>query len=321
MGVNLDKPDRWKSDIARSVDLYNDWFMRFAPDAYRESRASTAAEVQATLKATDDLRNVAPEILRANPAILRTLRMATCPPIARDRLSGLSGVSRTLINRLEKEHKLPARVSGALLDEELRKIGNVIERLADYDLCTWLEKRSSPTTEELQRAATVIADRLCGSIADPIIRNTQEQRQLKLIGSWLNGRDYEQLASGRGVRFESLPAGSYTFRVNVSVLNEEGGTKRTNVPVDVAIRPRAARRQDSPVRIEAKSAGDFTNVNKRRKEEAQKINQIRRTYGKRVKYLLFLCGYFDSGYLGYEASEGIDRVWEHRIDDLAQFGL
>ena len=35
----------------------------------------------------------------------------------------------------------------------------------------------------------------------------------------------------------------------------------------------------------------------------------------------FLCGYFDSGYLGYEASELIDWVWEHRIDDLAQFGL
>jgi hypothetical protein len=36
---------------------------------------------------------------------------------------------------------------------------------------------------------------------------------------------------------------------------------------------------------------------------------------------LFLCGYFDSGYLGYEAAEGIDWVWEHRIDDLAQFGF
>jgi len=33
------------------------------------------------------------------------------------------------------------------------------------------------------------------------------------------------------------------------------------------------------------------------------------------------CGYFDSGYLGYEAAEGIDWVWEHRIDDLARLGL
>ena len=73
--------------------------------------------------------------------------------------------------------------------------------------------------------------------------------------------------------------------------------------------------------IEAKSAGDFTNVNKRRKEEAAKMNQLRRTYGQNVRYTLFLCGYFDSGYLGYEAAEGIDWVWEHRINDFGEFGL
>jgi hypothetical protein len=73
--------------------------------------------------------------------------------------------------------------------------------------------------------------------------------------------------------------------------------------------------------IEAKSAGDFTNVNKRRKEEAAKVAQLRRKHGNGVRYILFLCGYFDSGYLGYEASEGIDWVWEHRIDDFVAFGL
>jgi hypothetical protein len=31
MAVNADKIDRWKADIARSVDFYNDWFIKFAP--------------------------------------------------------------------------------------------------------------------------------------------------------------------------------------------------------------------------------------------------------------------------------------------------
>jgi type II restriction enzyme len=62
-------------------------------------------------------------------------------------------------------------------------------------------------------------------------------------------------------------------------------------------------------------------VNKRRKEEAVKMAQLRKTYGKKVKFNLFLCGYFDSGYLGYEAAEGIDWVWEHRIDDLELLGI
>src|SRR5438132_12293950 len=81
-----------------------------------------------------------------------------------------------------------------------------------------------------------------------------------------------------------------------------------------------ARSGDFPVFFEAKSAGDFTNTNERRKEEVVKTDQLRRTYGNKVQFNLFLCGYFDRGYLGYEAAEGIDWVWGHRIDDLALLG-
>ena len=76
-----------------------------------------------------------------------------------------------------------------------------------------------------------------------------------------------------------------------------------------------------PVLVEAKSAGDFTNTNKRRKEESDKIGHLRRTYGDNVPYFLFLNGYFDSGYLGYEAAAGIDWIWEHRMDDLNALDL
>ena len=40
---------------------------------------------------------------------------------------------------------------------------------------------------------------------------------------------------------------------------------------------KAAKGGELPLLIEAKSAADFTNVNKRRKEEATKMNQLRRT--------------------------------------------
>jgi methylase of polypeptide subunit release factors len=73
-----------------------------------------------------------------------------------------------------------------------------------------------------------------------------------------------------------------------------------------------------PILIEAKSAGDATNTNKRRKEEAQKYSQLKERYGQDIHYILLLCGYFKPTYLGYEASEGIDWVWEHRLDDLDQ---
>jgi hypothetical protein len=93
------------------------------------------------------------------------------------------------------------------------------------------------------------------------------------------------------------------------------------VPVDVLIQPRNPRPNQMPIMVEAKSAGDFTNTNKRRKEEAKKISQLKATFGLDICYAVFLCGYFDSGYLGYEAADGIDWVWEHRIDDFEQLGL
>ena len=175
MGVNRDKPDRWKEDIIKSVDMYNDWFMNFAPDTFRTTRIQTTKDVEATLKATE-----------------------------------------------------------------------------------------------------------------------------------------------RAV-FDEMRPSTFSFPLNVSVQLEGG--QSVNIPVDAVIMPKGAKRGELPILIEAKSAGDFTNVNKRRKEEAVKMAQLRSTYGNEVRFNLFLCGYFDSGYLGYEAAEGIDWVWEHRIEDLAGFGL
>ena len=92
MAVNSDKPHRWKVDIAQSVDLYNTWFMQFAPRAYRDTRVETAQQVEAALKWTANLTDLTPTVLQQNPSVLRMLRMATAPPIARDRLIGLACV-------------------------------------------------------------------------------------------------------------------------------------------------------------------------------------------------------------------------------------
>ncbi len=315
--VNLDKPHLWKADIGLSVDMYNDWFMRFAPAAFRETRIKVTRDVETTLHRTGNLTDVTPALLRAHPGVLPTLRMSACPPIAVDRLVGLAGVSRNLVGRME-EGKLPPRMAQAALRADLEKIGSIIERMADPDIFVWLEGNRAPTDAEAHRAATIVADRLTHADANPIIRNAQEKRQLAAIGAWLEGRGYAKLPEG--VKYNAMPAGTYGFRLNVPV-TAEGGTSTVNIPVDTAVMPRLAKAGAFPFMIEAKSAGDFTNTNKRRKEEAQKIHQLRRTHGGDVCFMLFLCGYFDSGYLGYEAAEGIDWVWEHRIDDLAGFGI
>lgn len=315
--MNRNNPDTWKRDIALSVDMYNDWFLRFAPSAFRETRLKTTVQVEETLRKTANLTNVSVDLLRAEPMVLPVLRMSTCPPLAVDRLVGLSGASKNLVASME-EGKLPSRMLLASMLAELRLIGQICEKMADPDIFVWLG-RSDPATEmEVHRASTIVADRLCGSIANPIIRNAQERRQLAAIGAWLEPRGYIPLTPG--FRFDQMPPGTFSFRLNVPV-SAEGTDLGFRIPIDAIIQPKNAADGDLPLMIEAKSAGDYTNTNKRRKEEAFKVTQLRATYGERVRFVLFLCGYFDSGYLGYEAAEGIEWVWEHRIDDLAEFGI
>ena len=320
MAVNRDKPDRWKADIAQSVDMYNDWFLHFAPDAYRTTRVETTEAVEATLQATQNLTDISVPLLRDNPGILPTLRMSTCPPLAADRLIGLSGVPANLVKVMEKEQRMPPRMSQQDADNALGKIANIIHRMADPDIFVWLQREGIPSDLELYRAATIVADRLCGSVANPIIRNAQEQRQLASIAQWLEERGFTDLPIGEQRRHDEMEPGTFTFRMNVPA-EQEGTGRPVNLPIDAVIMPKTARAGEMPLLVEAKSAGDFANVNKRRKEEATKMVQLRLTYGDDVRFVLFLCGYFDSGYLGYGAAEGIDWVWEHRIEDFEELGL
>jgi hypothetical protein len=314
--INADKPHLWKADIAASVDQFNQWFMRFAPEAFRATRVKTTEHVKAALIATRDLRSLDAETLKANPASLPTLRMCTAPPLAVDRLIGLASASKSLIGRME-EGKLSVRMKAELLDENLNKVCSILSKLLDRDIFPWLDAAKEPTDQERDRASTIVADRLCSAVANPIVRNAQEQRQLALIGDWLDKKGYRKQPLAVGKPLTDMDAGTYTFRMNLTV----GTTVKVNIPVDVVIQPKNLRKDHLPILIEAKSAGDFTNTNKRRKEEATKMHQLQATYGKEVSFVLFLCGYFGTDYLGYEAAEGIDWVWEHRIEDLAALGL
>ena len=319
MAVNLDKPQSWKADVAASVDMYNQWFMDFAPKAFRETRVETTKMVQLALQRTSNLTDVSADAFKKHPDILPTLRMSTCPPIAVDRIVGLSGASKNLVKCLE-EGKLPKRMADDKLKTQLKLLGSIIEKMADTDIFVWLGRKEPATEQEIERASTIVADRLCGAKANPIIRNAQEKRQLSYMAKWLLARGYTELPRDHGFDFDTMPPATFSFRLNVPVGDQDGGTT-INIPVDAVIMRKSAKAGDFPLLVEAKSAGDFTNTNKRRKEEAQKMTQLRAKYGPDIEFILFLCGYFNPGYLGYEASEGIDWVWEHRIDDMAQFNL
>ena len=126
-------------------------------------------------------------------------------------------------------------------------------------------------------------------------------------------KGYKKKPHPAGTPLTAMPPGTFAFHHS---RRHGPGAHKVNVSVDAMIQPHILRPSRLPVMVEAKSAGDFTNTNKRRKEEAKKISQLKATYGEDVCYIVFLCGYFDAGYLGYEAQDGIDWVWEHRIKRL-----
>ncbi|MCD8208679.1 MAG: XamI family restriction endonuclease [Bacteroidales bacterium] len=327
MGINNDKPDLWGKDIRRSVDLYNEWFLNFAPEAFIETRENRTTYIERALIETSYLRDVSPGILNEFPWVLPILRMSTCPPLARDRLVGISGVRKSLVENMENTENphVSSRMRKDELNAELQKISDTVGKMVDPVLFPWLSEDRIPDDLELWRASATVADRLCGSLTDPIIRNAQEKRQLGKITEFLGGKGYRQAESG--IRYFEMSPGTYSLHTNIPVnvsnvsKSEEKDRKVFNVSVDIAVMPFSAKVGRLPLLLELKSAGDFTNVNKRRKEEATKMTQLTNKYGDGVVYFLFLCGYFDLGYLKYEADAGIDWIWEHRIEDMELLGI
>jgi hypothetical protein len=313
--INADKPLLWKDDVAASVDLYNEWFLGYAPRTYRETRIQTITEVKNAFDITNHLSTITPSIIKASPEILFTLRMCTAPPIARDRLIGLSYIDGNLVHALERG-KIPPRMNQQALQRSLESICNTINKLLDRDIFQWIDNPQPPEQDVHDRAAMIIADRLCGSQSDPLIRNAQEKRQLASIKEFLEELGYKE-EKPVSTTIQNMKPGTFYFRLVVTV--EE--PYRVQLPIDAVIQPHKPRKSSIPILMEAKSAGDYTNTNKRRKEEATKNRQLTECFGNDGHLLLFLCGYFNTGYLGYEAAEGLDWVWEHRIADMKQLGL
>ena len=318
VSINRNRSELWKEDHYASVHLYNTWFMTGAPDAYREARAKVVANVESLFRATNYMRDLTPDILLANPEVVSTLRQTTAPPLAVDRLMGLAYADNNLMKNLEAG-RLPKRMKSAVLRENLERVCQVIDQLLDRTLFEWLEDGSDPTPQQLEVASVVVGDRRANVLANPVIRNVQEARQMAVIEEWLKGRGYTHLQVPAGTDIHEMAPGTYSIHQNVPVFSAY--KKSTNMPFDIDIQPFKPLDSGMPLLVEAKSAGDETNTNKRRKEEAQKAAQLRSTYGEKTDLVLFLTGYFAAGYLGYEAQERIDWVWEHRVEDFALAGL
>ena len=317
MGINNQNPATWKSDGLASVDQYNNWYIEAAPKTYRNVREKIEEKVEQFFSLTHNLCNITPDILEKYPEILSLLRMCTCPPIAQDRLVGLASINKNFLKSMEDKKRIPPKSSKDEIKSSLLSISSILNKLLDIDIFPWIKKHETPCEIDMVRAVSIVSDRICGSLSDPIIRNAQEERQLTAIGDFLNSKGYEICKSG--TKWSDMSPGTYLKHANIPGRQPDG--KLVNVSIDIIIKPYSHFKENLPILIEAKSAGDATNTNKRRKEESLKYQQLQAEHGGAVPYILFLCGYFLPDYLGYIAAEGIDWIWEHRITDLEKLGI
>ncbi len=305
--ANLTKtPDLWQPDIDRSVAEYDEWYLAESPTMYADERERAVAEAAEAMSATNDFRSLNPDALVARPGALFVARMSVSPPMARDRFVGFAGVNKSLVTVMERDGVIPARARQ--LEVQLEVMCNFLVPLLDPSLFSWLAEDRTPSDEERDRALLVIGERLASAFYLPVLRNAQEARQKDLMRAFLEAQGFDESLAPA---LEMTP-GTFGFGRNVRVVREDGEPQ--NLPVDCVIAPLDA---DLPLAcVEMKSAGDFTNVNKRRKEESDKHDSLRRSHGDKAVFLLQLFGYFGHTYLGFEASAGIDWAWDHRLDDL-----
>lgn len=305
---NRDKtPGDWAPDIQQSISEFNAWFRTTAPNEYANARLYAASTVAESFETSDGFRHFDAALLRKAPATLQIARQACAPPLARDRLASLAAVDRTAVKALEA-----GRVPAKLTDQDLARIATTIDSMLDPELFAWVPLGDTPSSREREKAIDVLSDRLTLAIANPVIRNAQEKRQMTIMTGYLASqpKPYRQT----DVSNDAMPPGTYALRRNVPLANEDGS--QTNLPVDCVI---STHSRGPLLCVEMKSAGDEANVNKRRKEEAAKHSGLKRTYGDRATMLLQLFGHFNTSYLQYEARAGLDWFWDHRMDDFAAY--
>lgn len=309
MENRLNDPEAWQPDIDRSVAEYDEWYLAESPAMFTEAQERAVVEAEEAMRVTDDFRAFGADSLIARPRALFVARMCVSPPMARDRFVGFSGANKSLVTVMERDGVIPVRARR--LQMQLDVMCNFLRPLLDSDIFCWLGEGRVPAAVERDRALLIIRERLANAFYQPVLRSAQEARQKELLRAYLAGEGFEESLEPP---FEMAP-GMFSFGRNVRVAREDGEPQ--NLPVDCLVSPLNAK---LPLAcVELKSAGDYTNVNKRRKEESDKHDALTRAHGDDAVFLLQLFGYFGHTYLSFEAAAGIDWTWDHRLGDFASY--
>lgn len=129
-----------KEDIAKATALFVRRVLETVPRAYRPKLAEAREELVAALEVTDDLTDLRPEVIAANPSIVRALRYTAGPPISEEDFRTVTGWPFT-----------PAPNARVVVNSA-PAVCDAVRRLADPLLFPWLAEGRRPTDDEREAA-------------------------------------------------------------------------------------------------------------------------------------------------------------------------
>lgn len=307
--MNSNVPEKWEKDREQARSEIISW-LSVAVDT-RQRRTDLEIRTADSLDTLTKFQSI--EIaLNEDPFLLTTLRSLTRRDVGTSQFATFLNIGESELRGFEEGRKKPSK-------DFLINVTKLIQVEIDHGLIPWYEEARNPSLEERNRAIVISSDRILRRSTSTELRYKHEPRQLEKLKEFLLKNGYREHSYSTLVNpFKDVEPGTFSFRANVNGMTSEGLTLKQNV--DVLIKPHNASREELPIFMEAKSMTDEVNPNKRQKEEAQKVNNLKRMFGednqKPLVYILLIGGTVPRRYLEVEAGSGIDWIWEHRIGDL-----
>ena len=305
--MNAKSSENWESDRVVAKEEIIDWLA--INTSTKNSRSRLEDQITSLLGELSILNSVEKAIVK-DPRILTSLRSLTRRDIGTSQIATFLGVGTSMYEAIERAEKPVAQI--------LSGIVSLLEKELDESLAPWIVEKRSPTKDEMSRSVIVSADRILKRSTSTELRYKHEPRQLDKLKEYLDSKGYSEV-NGTGISDprKDMEPGSYAFRVNIDGLTIDGVTLKQNV--DTLIMPFSKTTGLLPIFLEAKSMTDEVNPNKRQKEEAQKVDNVRRKWqnkSEKLNFVLLLGGTVPRRYLEVEAGSGLDWIWEHRVNDL-----
>lgn len=260
------------------------------PEAFKDVCSEIEPKVRAALDATDNLRALTGDPLKADPLLFQTLRYFCGPPISEEDLWTLVGGPK--FKKMREEWA----------DDTAEVIAPVIDPVR----FPWVLEERNPTQHELETAVTATTVILANREVATGRRGTASAEQEAAVGAVLGASGFTFDVVRTAIEYpDNLERGHYSKERKV-------GDAKCDVPVRL--------HDGRLLALECKVSNGPKNGWKRvAREVCGKAEAWKTKYGTQVVTAVVLAGVFDLKCLKDAQDQGVMLFWQHDLAPLHDF--